>query len=87
MLRLVVWHSLGWPVHNDEAGRPGCGDGFQCSHNVVGFKVECGGAACTSVLVYMSIKLRETVSKFRSIKRFSKADIVHQVMSPGTLLI
>ena len=48
------------------------------------FRVVCGGAACTLVLVYMSIRLRERVSEFRSIERFSTADTTQQVMSPGT---
>ena len=44
----------------------------------VGLGFECGGAACTSVLVYVSIRLSETVSEFRSIERFSTEDTGHQ---------
>jgi len=40
-----------------------CGDGFECGHHVGWFRVERGGAACTLVLVYVSIRLRETVSE------------------------
>jgi len=40
------------------------------------FRVERGGAACTLVLVYMSIRLSETVSEFRSIERRRTPDTV-----------
>jgi len=50
------------------------------------FRVVRGGAACTLVLVYVSIRLRESVS-FRSIERFRTPDTVQQVMSPGTSLV
>jgi len=49
---------------------------FECGHHVGWFTVERSGAACTLVLVYVSIRLRETVSEFRSIERFSTADTV-----------
>ena len=39
-----------------------CGDGFECGHHVGWFRVVRGGAACTLVLVYVSIRLRESVS-------------------------
>jgi hypothetical protein len=41
-----------------------CGDGFEFGHHVGWFRVVRGGAACTLVLVYVSIRLRETVSEF-----------------------
>jgi len=34
-----------------------CGDGFECGHHVDWFRVERGGAACTLVLVFVSIRL------------------------------
>jgi len=37
-----------------------CGDGFECGHQVGWFRVECGGAACGVVLVYVSIRPRES---------------------------
>ena len=37
-----------------------CGDGFECGHHVGWFRVERGGAACTLVLVYVSIRLSES---------------------------
>jgi hypothetical protein len=50
------------------------------------FRVERGGAACTLVLVYVSIRLRERVSEFRSIERFSTAvttqHIIEWICSP-----
>jgi len=36
-----------------------CGDGLECSHPVDWSRVLRGGAACTFVLVYLSIRLRE----------------------------
>ena len=42
-----------------------------------------GGAACTLVLVYASIRLREIVSEFRSIERFSKADTAQHYLGLG----
>jgi len=38
--------------------RFGCEDGFECGHHVGWFRVVRGGAACTLVLVYVSIRLR-----------------------------
>jgi hypothetical protein len=38
----------------------GGGDGFECSHHVGWFRIERGGATCTLVVVYMSIRLRES---------------------------
>jgi len=55
-----------------------CGDGFECGHHVGWFWVERGGAACTLVVVYMSIRLSETVSEFRSIQRFRTQDTGHR---------
>ena len=37
-----------------------CGDRFECGHHVGWFRVERGGAACTVVLVYVSITLSES---------------------------
>jgi hypothetical protein len=37
-----------------------CGDGFECGHHVGWFRVVRGGAACTLVLVYVSIRLSES---------------------------
>jgi len=36
------------------------GDGYECDHHVCWFRVERGGAACTLVLVYMSIRLSKS---------------------------
>jgi len=60
-----------------------CGDGFECSYRVSWFRVVHGGAPCTLVLVYISIRL----SEFRLIERFSRAVTAEQVLSPGTSLI
>jgi len=38
----------------------GCGDGYGYCHHVGWFRVERGGAACTLVLVYVSIRLSES---------------------------
>jgi hypothetical protein len=38
----------------------GCGDGFECGHHVGWFRVERGGAACTLVRVYVSVRLSES---------------------------
>jgi len=40
--------------------RAGLGYGFECGHHVGWFRVERGGAACTLVLVYVSIRLRDS---------------------------
>jgi hypothetical protein len=37
-----------------------CGDGFEYSYHVGWFRVERGGAACTLVLVYVSVRLSES---------------------------
>ena len=58
---------------------------MQSSHELV--LVQCGRAPCTVVLLYVSIRLREIVSKFTSIERFSTGVMVQQIVSPGTLLI
>lgn len=63
------------------------GNVYECTYHVGWFMIECGGAICTLVLVYMSMRLRETVSDFRSRVGFSTAVTVHHVMSLGTLLI
>ena len=51
------------------------------------FRVERCGAACTLVLVYVSIRLSETVSEFRSIERFRTQDTGHRTTGyePGHL--
>jgi len=54
-----------------------CRYGFECGHHVGWLRVERGGAACTLVLVYVSIRLSETVSEFRSIERFRTQDTGH----------
>ena len=56
------------------------GDGFECGHHVGWFKVERGRATCTLVLVYVSIRLRETV-KFSSVKRDSAQQTPSQHIS------
>jgi hypothetical protein len=53
-------------------------DGFECGHHVGWFRVVGGRAACTLVLVYLSIRLRESV-EFKSKERFSTADTVQQL--------
>jgi len=45
-----------------------------------------GGAARTLVLVYVSIRLRETVSEFRPIERFSTAYTVQQQVCEGLIV-
>ena len=39
-----------------------------CGNHVGWFGNVCSGAACDLVLVYVSIRLKETVSEFRSIE-------------------
>ena len=44
------------------SGCENCRYGFECGHHVGWFRVESGGAACTLVLVYVSIRLSESQS-------------------------
>ena len=37
-----------------------CGDGYECGHHVGWFRAVRGGAACTLVLAYVSIRLRDS---------------------------
>jgi hypothetical protein len=37
-----------------------CWDEFECGHHMDWVRFVCGGATCTLVLVYMSIKVRES---------------------------
>jgi hypothetical protein len=68
--------SLEFSTYTRDTALEECGDGFECGYHVGWFRVESGGGVCTLVLVYVSIRLRETVSEFRSIERFSTADKV-----------
>jgi len=61
-----------------------CGDGSECGHHVGRLRVVRGGAACTLVLVYVSIRLSERVSEFRSIERFRTQDTGHRTTTPPT---
>ena len=54
------------------------GDGMDCSHLVGWFSVLHHRANCALVVVYISISLREEVSEFRSIERFSTVDTIQQ---------
>jgi hypothetical protein len=42
------------------------------------FRVVGGGAACTLLLLYVSIRLSETVSEFRSREGFNAEDTGHR---------
>lgn len=53
---------IGWTLVVASNGILESWDRFECSHYVGWFRVEHGGATCTIVLVYLSIKLRESVS-------------------------
>jgi hypothetical protein len=54
--------SLEFSTYGRDTALEECGDGFECGHHVGWFRVESGGAACTLVLVYVSIRLSESVS-------------------------
>lgn len=47
--------SLDISIYGRDMALQQCGDGCECGHHVVWFRVECGRAACTLVLVFMSI--------------------------------
>jgi len=51
-----------------------------CGHHVGWFSVQCSRAACPLVLMYVSIRLRERVSEFRSIERFSTVVTTQQLL-------
>ena len=55
-------HSLTLNRYDDVCGHPSdcCRDGFECVNHVGWFRVERGRAPCTFVLVYVSIRLRES---------------------------
>jgi hypothetical protein len=55
-----------------------CKDGFECRHHLGWFRVECGGAACTLVLVCLSIRLRKS-SEFGQ-ERFSTTNPSQQLV-------
>ena len=52
--------SLEFSTYGRDTALEECGDGFECGHHVGWFRVERGGAACTLVLVYVSIRLSES---------------------------
>ena len=68
--------SLEFSTYGRDTALEECRYGFECGHHVGWFRVEHGGAACTLVLVYVSIRLSETVSEFRSIERHRTPDTV-----------
>jgi len=78
--------SLEFSIYGRDTALEECGDGFECGHHVGWFRVVRGGAACTLVLVYVSIRLRESVS-FRSIERFRTPDTVQQDLQAQQFLI
>jgi len=53
-------------------------DRFEYGLQVGPYRIERGGAACTLVLVDVSIRLR-VISEFKSIARFSTTDTVQQI--------
>jgi len=78
--------SLEFSTYCSDTALKECGDGFECGHHMGWFGVVCGRAASTLVLVYMSIRLREIVSEFRSIERFSTGDTTQQLAAFRWLL-
>jgi len=72
--RLIVWEelqakalsafSLEFSAYGRDTALEECGDGFECGHHLGWFRVVRGGATCTLVPVYVSIRLskRESVS-------------------------
>jgi len=54
--------SLEFSTYGRDTALEECRYGFECGHHVGWFRVECGGAACTLFLVYVSIRLSESVS-------------------------
>jgi hypothetical protein len=53
--------SLQFSTDNRDTSLEECEDGFQCGHQVGWVRVEHGVATCTLVLVYVSIKLSESL--------------------------
>lgn len=56
---LYSFHSDSSTYHGDTA-LDQCGEAFECDSHVGWFRVECGKAAYTLVLLYMSISVRES---------------------------
>jgi len=52
--------SLESSTYNCDTALEECGDGFECGRHVGWFRVVRGGAACTLVLVYVSIRLSKS---------------------------
>ena len=52
--------SLEFSTYGRDTALEECRYGLECSHHMGWFRVECGGAACTLVLVYVSIRLSES---------------------------
>jgi hypothetical protein len=51
--------SLEFSTYGRDTTLEECGDGFQCGHYVGWFRVESGGAACSIICLYMSIRLSD----------------------------
>jgi hypothetical protein len=49
--------SLEFSIYGRDTALEECRYRFECGHHVGCFRVECGGAVCTLVLVYVSIRL------------------------------
>jgi len=56
--RSFGWWCILWPCLRNNS----CGDGFESGHHEGWFRVEGGRASYNLVLVYVSIRLRESVS-------------------------
>ena len=52
--------SLEFSTYGCDTALEECRYGFECGHHVGWFRVERGGASCTLVLVYVSIRLSES---------------------------
>ena len=68
-----------------------CGERFECGYHVGWFRVECGGAACSLVLVYVLYRLREV--QFSSVEwdsaqqtRHNTCEVGYAAQGRGTLL-
>jgi hypothetical protein len=77
---IIIWEelqvcsvivSLEFNIYDRDTTLEECGVRFWCGHHVGWIRVEHGGAACTSVLVHLTIRLRESISEFGSIERYS----------------
>jgi len=58
--KVLFSFSLDFSTYDLDTALQKCGDGFECGNHVGWFRVERCGAACTLVLVYVSIRFSES---------------------------